>query len=125
MLQPECPAADFPAHCVFSITRMLLALLLFLVTVFVPSPKLAGQQPPPPHCAQNLFCLFNQEAAATDPEGIHKYSEDLIEAIVPNPAGDDSVRQFTNDLVDRLTKAEQTSRPGYRGKRQSRPKRLS
>ena len=64
----------------------------------------------PAHCAQNLFCLFNQEAAASDPAGIHKYSEDLIGLVVPNPEGADSVRQFTNHLADRLANAEQAAR---------------
>jgi len=66
----------------------------------------------PSHCAQILFCLFNQEAAASDPTGIHKYSEDLVGAIVPNPAGEDSARQLTNRLADRLASAEQAARAG-------------
>lgn len=71
---------------------------------------LAGQQPS--HCAQDLFCLFNQEARSTAPSGIHKYSEDLIELIVFNPAGDDSVRQMANRLAGRLAAAEQAARAG-------------
>lgn len=68
----------------------------------------AGQQPP--HCAQSVFCLFNQEAAANDPEGIHKYSQDLIGLIVPNPTGDGSVRRLANRLADRLASVEQAQR---------------
>jgi len=71
---------------------------------------LAGQQPP--HCAQNLFCLFNQEAAAPSSEGVHKYSKDLIGLIVFNPAGDDSLRQITNRLENRLATAEEAARAG-------------
>ncbi len=59
-----------------------------------------------------MFCLFNQEAAASDPAAIHKYSEDLIGLIVPNPAGKDSVRQLANHLADRLASAEQAARAG-------------
>lgn len=73
------------------------ALVFVLVMAFNLSPKLAGQQPP--HCAQNLFCLFNQEAAAPDPAGIHRYSEDLIGLIVLNPAGEDSIRHFSAVLA--------------------------
>jgi len=84
-------------------------LLAPLATLAFSSP-LAGQQPP--HCAQVLFCLFNREAAANDPAGIHKYGGDLIGLIVPNPAGDDSLRQLTNRLTDRLASAEQAARAG-------------
>lgn len=93
-----------------AITGMPLALLPLLAMVFTPSPPLAGQQPP--HCAQDLFCLFNQEAAASDPAGIHKYSEDLIGLLLPNPAGEDSIRQLTNQLAGRLAAAEQAARTG-------------
>jgi len=67
---------------------------------------LAGQQPP--HCAQDLFCLFNQEAAASDPAGIHKYSEDLIGLIVPPEAS----KAGFEPLADRLARAEQMARAG-------------
>jgi len=92
------------------VTGIFPALVPVLVAALSVSPRLGGQQPP--HCAQILFCLFNQEAAATDPAGIHKYSEDLIGLIVPNPAGEDSVRQFANRLADRLANAERAARAG-------------
>jgi hypothetical protein len=66
----------------------------------------------PPNCIHVLYCLFNQEAAASDPAGVHRYSEDLIGAIVQNPAGSDSFRRLTNQLADRLASAEQTARAG-------------
>ncbi len=81
-----------------------------LVSGLTYCPLLAGQNPP--HCAQILFCLFNREAAASDSAGIHKYSEDLVGAIVPNPVGDGSVRRLTDHLADRLANAEQAARAG-------------
>jgi hypothetical protein len=80
----------------------------------------------PAHCAQIFFCLFNQEAAASDPAGIHKYSRDLIDLVLPNqwtygrsPSG--RMETFENEylgenyaakLADRLAQAEQTARTG-------------
>ena len=81
-----------------------LALALVMDSAFC-SP-LVGQQPP--HCAQILFCLFNQEAAASDPAGIHKYSEDLIGLIVPPEAGKADIEP----LADRLARAEQMAQAG-------------
>ena len=52
--------------------------------------------------------LFNQEAAASDPIGIHKYSEDLIGLIVPPEAG----KADFEPLADRLARAEQMARTG-------------
>lgn len=66
------------------------------------SRRATGQQSP--HCAQILFCVFNQEVAASDTARIHKYNGDLIGLIVPNPAGEDSIRQITNRPADRLAK---------------------
>jgi len=80
----------------------------------------------PAHCAQIFFCLFDQEAAASDPAGIHKYSRDVVDAILPNqwtygrsPSG--RMEQFEVEflgekyaakLADRLAQAEQTARTG-------------
>jgi hypothetical protein len=94
--------------------RHLKSLGLTFVLFSVVSPLLSGQQPeaPPPHCAQILFCPFNQEALASDPAGIHKYSEDLIgnliELIVPSEAGGAEIEP----LVNRLAQAEQLARTG-------------
>jgi hypothetical protein len=85
------------------------ALKLLVVTLAMGSafcPLLVAQQPP--HCAQNLFCLFNQEAAASNPTGIHKYSEDLIGLIVPPEAGKADIEP----LADRLARTEQMARAG-------------
>lgn len=84
--------------------RKCVALALVVGSAFCP--LLAGQQPP--HCAQITFCLFNQEAEASDPAGIHKYSEDLIGLIVPPEAGKADVEP----LADRLARAEKMARTG-------------
>jgi hypothetical protein len=85
---------------------MLPALVPVLVMAFNLSPELAGQQPS--HCAQNIFCLFNQEAALSDPAGIHKYSEDLTGLIVPPEAGKADIQPLAN----RLARAELMVRTG-------------
>jgi len=81
-------------------------LALALLICSAQSPLLAGQYPP--HCAQNLFCLFNQGAVASDPAGVHKYSEDLIGLIVPPETG----KADTEPLANRLARAEQVARAG-------------
>jgi hypothetical protein len=59
---------------------------------------------------RNTPSQFNQEAAASDPDGIHKYSYDLARSIVPVAAGADYINSFAN----RLAKAEQQAREGKR-----------
>ena len=100
-----------------------LALALALGSVFCPQ---ADGQPPPPHCAQSLYCLFNQEAAASDPAGIHKYSRDVVDLILPNqwtygrsPSGRMETfeveflgEKYAAQLADRLARAEQMARAG-------------
>jgi hypothetical protein len=63
-------------------------------------------QPAP--CAHDFFCLFNQEAAASDTEGIRSYSHDMIELIVPAGAG----KGYINSLSDRMARAESAVRNG-------------
>jgi len=67
---------------------------------------------PPPHCAQVIFCLLNQEAVTSDSAGIHKYSEDLTGLILPNPEENSSIRQVASRLAVRLADAEQAARAG-------------
>lgn len=86
------------------------ALALFFLVPVWGLPTLAAQQPP--HCAQSLYCLFNQEAAASGSEGIHKYSQNLIGLVVPNPANRDAIRRLSIGLADRLATAEQAARAG-------------
>ncbi|MFZ1085233.1 MAG: hypothetical protein WAN35_09735 [Terracidiphilus sp.] len=57
--------------------------------------------------------LFNQEAEASDPAGIRKYSGDLVELIVNDPVGISYVdHRFGNHLANRLAKAEEAARAG-------------
>jgi len=81
-----------------------LALALAVASLF--HPLVAGQQPP--RRPTSVPDLFNQEAAASDPAGIHKYSEDLIGLIVPHEAG----KSGFEPLTDRLARAEQMARTG-------------
>ncbi len=87
--------------------------------------QIAAQRPA--HCAQILYCLFDQEAAASDPAGIHKFSKDVIDSILPNqwtygqsPSGrmESFMLEFLGDdyaasFADRLAKAEQFARTGH------------
>lgn len=80
------------------------AVAFFIGFAFI-SP-MAGQQPP--RRAYTTPDLFNQEAEASDPAGIQKYSKDLIGLVVPDRAGND----YINSLSDRLANAEQLAREG-------------
>lgn len=82
------------------------SLVVGLVAGLILCTPLAGQQAP--NCAHVLFCLFNQEAAASDPAGIHNYSKDLIGLIVPLEVGNAEIKSVT----DRLARAEQMARTG-------------
>jgi hypothetical protein len=86
--------------------------------------RITAQQPA--NCIHIFFCLFNQEAAASDPAGIQKYSRDVVDLILPNawtygrsPSG--RMEEFENEflgekyaakLADRLAQTEQTARTG-------------
>jgi hypothetical protein len=86
--------------------KVLKCLAVALVIGSALSSQLAAQQSP--GCAQDFFCLFNQEAAISNPGEIHRYSHDLIELIVPEEAGKD----YINSLSDRLAKEELAARNG-------------
>lgn len=79
-----------------------LAIALVISTAF--APLLSGQHPS--RRATSVADLFNQKAEASDPAGIHKYSEDLIGLIVPPEAG----KVVTEPLANRLAQAEQMAR---------------
>lgn len=64
----------------------------------------------PPHCAQILYCWFNQQAQASDPTSIHKYSENLVARIVQNPAASDALHQIADRLANQLANAEEATR---------------
>lgn len=86
--------------------KRLKCLAVVLILCFVFCPPLAGQHPV--RRATSVPDLFNQEAAASDPAGIHKYSEGLIELIVPPGAE----RLDIEPLANRLARAEQMARSG-------------
>jgi hypothetical protein len=84
-------------------------LVVYLIAFSVISslcPLLAEQYPS--RRATSILDLFNQEAAATNPAGIHKYSEDLIGLLVP--PGTEHVN--IEPLANRLAQAEQAGREG-------------
>lgn len=86
--------------------------------------RVSAQQPA--HCINIFFCLFNQEAAANDAAGIHKYSRDVVDMVLPNlwtygrsPSSrmETFEREFLGEkyaakLAERLAKAEQAAREG-------------
>jgi len=80
----------------------------FFTLVFMLSCRglLAGQQPS--GRAYSTPDLFNQEAQASDPAGIHKYSRDLIGLIVPKQVDE----KYIDTLSDRLASAELLVRRG-------------
>ncbi len=76
-------------------------------------PLVAGQHPFGSHLTTvrpftTVDDVLNREAEASDPAGIHQYSEDLLGLVVPNQAGD----SYLNALTARLAKAEQLAREG-------------
>lgn len=96
--------------------------VLALLCILLSCGRMVAQRPA--HCAQIFFCLFNQEAAASDPAGIHQYSRDLIDLVLPNqwaygrsPSGRMETfetefldEKYAAKLADRLAQAEQTAR---------------
>jgi len=58
----------------------------------------------------SLMEELNKEAASEDMEGIHIYSQDLVQMLVGNAAGP----AYATSLIDRLTKAEFMARNGKR-----------
>lgn len=61
-----------------------------------------------PQPSHSFFGEYNQKAAFSDPEGIQKYSEDLVGLIVPEGVE----KSYTHSLSKRLAKAEQMAREG-------------
>ena len=95
-----------------------------LLCILLSCGRMAAQRPA--HCAQIFFCLFDQEAAASDPAGIHKYSRDLIDMVLPNqwtygrsPSGRMETfeveflgENYAAKFADRLVHTEQSARTG-------------
>ncbi len=84
--------------------RKLPVLVMPFLIVLSLWPAQAGQNAP--RRATSLLDLFNQEAKASDPAGIHKYSDDLIHLIVPLA----SDKGLIDSLGGRLAAAEETAR---------------
>jgi hypothetical protein len=89
------------------------SLVVALVTGLAFCPSLAGQQPFGSHLTRvrpftTVDDVLNREAEASDPAGIHQYSEDLLGLVVPDRAG----YSFLNALTVRLAKAERLAREG-------------
>jgi hypothetical protein len=87
------------------ILRNVPCLIFLLVAASFPM-CLTGQKPTAN--AHNILEEFSREAAASDPAGIVKYSQDLIELLVPEESGGDYIRS----LAGRLASAEQKARQG-------------
>lgn len=97
--------------------------LCFLVILPV-CPLLTGQSGP--RNPTSVLDLFNQEAAASNPAGIHKYSRDVIDLVLPNqwaygrsPSGrleayekEGLGEDYAAELAGRLARAEQMARTG-------------
>jgi hypothetical protein len=94
-------------------TRTFSAFFLAFTMVCTFCSSLAGQQPFGSHLTRirpftTVDDVLNREAEASDPAGIHQYSEDLLGLVVPDRAGYD----YLNALTVRLAKAELLTREG-------------
>ncbi len=83
-----------------------LSIALVLGLVFFPE-RAASQHPPQP---PNEMDILNNEAGASDPEVIHKYSEDLIHWLIGTAAGP----EYQASVTDRLARAEMKAKQGKR-----------
>lgn len=99
------------------ISLMERAFFALLIAFFIPAlnltPKLSGQHSP--LHPTSVTDLFNQEAAASDPAGIHKYSADLIDLLVPPGVSDETRQGVIDALAGRLRRTEEAAKVG-RGK---------
>lgn len=82
--------------------------LIFLFAVSSLPPCLTAQQPTA--YSYNIFEQFSREAAASDPAETRKYSQDLVELLVPEQSG----RDYMDSLAGRLASAEMKAREGRR-----------
>jgi len=91
-------------------------LAIALVLCSACCPTWAVSQPstqPPKTQPPNEMDILNKEAGASDPEGIHKYSEDLIHWLnwlIGTTAGP----EYEASVTDRLARAEMKARQGKR-----------
>lgn len=84
----------------------ILAVALVLCSACCPAQIASQRSPQPP----NMVDALNKEAEASDPEGIHKYSEGLIHGLVGTSAGP----AYEKSVTDRLARAELMARQGKR-----------
>jgi hypothetical protein len=88
-------------------TLKFLAVALVLCSVLGPVRVALQPSPQPP----NMMDTLNKEAEASDPDGIHIYSQHLIQMlVVSNSAGP----AYATSLSDRLARAEVMARQGKR-----------
>jgi hypothetical protein len=86
-----------------------LAIALIMGSAFCPARAASQPKPQPP----NEMDILNKEAGASDPEGIHKYSENLIHWLdwqIGSAAG----QEYEASVIDRLARAELKARQGKR-----------
>jgi hypothetical protein len=108
-----------------NLNQTVFSFFLVLVAAMTLSPRLAGRSPHAQAAqqpqlqvgsidpskfskSQSLDDTLNDEAEATDTAGIHRYSEHLIQLLVPHRAG----KKYIRSLTDRLEKAEELARAG-------------
>lgn len=87
----------------------ILAFALVIAAAFTPRMAVSQPSPQPP----NRMDILNKEAEANDPEGIHKYSENLIpwlNWLIGTAAGP----EYEASVIDRLARAELKARQGKR-----------
>jgi hypothetical protein len=94
-------------------SKALSSLFLAGVMAFTLCPLLSGQRPFGSHLVRvrpftTIDDALDREAQASDPAGIHQFSEDLIGLVVPEQAGEN----YLDSITDRLANAEGLAREG-------------
>jgi hypothetical protein len=94
-------------------SKTISTLFLDVVMAFAFCTALAGQPLFGSHLARvrpftTVDDVLDREAQASDPTGIHQFSEDLIGLVVPEQTGND----YLNSFADRLASAEEMAREG-------------
>ena len=104
--------------------RLATKAILTLLFLLLPCGQIVAQHPA--NCIHIFFCLFDQEAAASNSAGIQKYSRDVVDLILPNDwvygrSSSGRMEQFEDEylgekyaakLANRLAMAEQAARAG-------------
>jgi len=87
--------------------RAAVTLVSLMGLAFIPLLAVSQTLPRPP----NMMETLNKEAEATNPDGIHAYSEDLIQMLAGVRGGGAA---YAGSLTDRLARAELEARSGKR-----------